>query len=210
MSETGENQVKAVLDFWLGQGDPGEDLSSRLRLWYTPDVDVDAEIRQRFGAIIAEAIEFGCPQWCDLVRGRLALVIVLDQFTRNAFRGTSRAFEGDGRALGLVKEGLKHGYADSLNAVERMFFYMPLEHSESISDQQRSVELFTRLQEDCVDTPLAQAATTWLEYAVAHARIIERFGRYPHRNRVLARTSTVEEIDYLAGDAPDFGQSSTS
>src|SRR5690606_119569 len=134
--------------------------------------------------------------WLAPPRGRLALVILIDQFSRNLFRGDARAFAHDALARRWVSEGLDAGADRALRAIERVFFYLPLEHSESLADQQRSVALFERL---CADVPPALQGTFagYLDYAVRHRDVIVRFGRFPHRNASLGRATTPEEAEFL-------------
>ncbi len=166
---------------------------------------MDREIRERFGAPLQEAAEGRLVSWCESARGRLALIVLLDQFTRNVYRGSADAFAHDGAALEHCLEGLRVAHDRELTPVERSFFYMPLEHSESCSNQELCVAKFEALMGELSEArrPKLEAS---LRYAVQHRDIIRRFGRFPHRNRVLGRESTDEERLYLDQEGITFGQ----
>ena len=164
------------------------------------------EIEQRFGAAVRAARAGQLDEWADDPRGRLALVILLDQFARNIFRGTADAFAADDRALALTQEAMERGHDTELDPIERVFLYMPLQHAESKVVQEQSVATYEALAES---VPAAQRERFegFTKYARLHRDIVARFGRFPHRNAILGRPSTEAERDYLAGDAPRFGQS---
>jgi uncharacterized protein (DUF924 family) len=165
-------------------------------VWFRKDDAFDANVRSRFGGAIEAALTGGFADW-TAPRGVLARVLLLDQFTRNAYRDTPRAFAGDTLALSIAQDAVGRGDDGALVPVERWFLYMPFEHAESDAAQQRSVELFTRLARE---TSLADP----LEWAQRHAAIIRRFGRFPHRNAILGRVSTPEEIAFLASPGSRF------
>jgi uncharacterized protein (DUF924 family) len=184
-----------VLRYWFGG--PGEpDYLQPRNFWFTKSEATDRAIAGRFGAAVEAALagEFG--EWAASPRGALALIIVLDQFTRNVFRGTARAFAGDDRALSLARELVDTGQDRALGPVERWFAYMPFEHSERLVDQHEAVRLFEQLAADGVDSPL--------EWARRHFDVIARFGRFPHRNAILGRASTAEEIEFLKQPGSGF------
>jgi uncharacterized protein (DUF924 family) len=193
-----------VHEFWFGALTDGFADETHRKRWFRPDAAFDSDVRARFGALIDEALSGGLAAWLDEPRGRLAFIVLLDQFTRNTRRGTARAFEGDALALAAARDGVDRRADRSLGVDERSFFYLPFEHSESIVDQHTSVGLFTKLHEDA---PRARRRTTavTLRYAVQHRDIVLRFGRFPHRNDALRRDSTAEEIEYLM-TATRFGQ----
>lgn len=174
--------------FWFGAPGESDDVQPR-ELWFTKSDVTDRAIRERFGATVEAALEGNLDRWADTLRGALALIIVLDQFTRNALRGTPRAFAGDARALALATRLVDSGQDLSFLPIERWFVYMPFEHSERLLDQLESVRLFERLSADGVDSPL--------EWARRHYEVIARFGRFPHRNAILGRASTPEEVEFL-------------
>jgi uncharacterized protein (DUF924 family) len=184
-----------VLDYWFGTpGSPGH-LQPR-DLWFTKSDETDRLIVERFGAAIEAALAGELDFWATTPRGALALVLVLDQFTRNAFRGTPKAFAGDARALALATLLVDSGRDRLLAPVERWFAYMPLEHSERLIDQHESVRLFERLAAEGLDAPLA--------WAQRHRDVIARFGRFPHRNGILGRPSTPAEIEFLKEPGSGF------
>jgi uncharacterized protein (DUF924 family) len=177
-----------VLDFWF---------SDRARpMWWSKNDDFDAEIRPRFGALVDEASAGAHGDWTTQPSGALALVIVLDQFPRNMFRGSPRAFAGDARALEIARATVESGLDTALALEQRQFLYMPFQHSEVLADQDRSIELFTRWVADH-DEAARAAVGNDLTYAHRHRDIIQRFHRFPHRNAVLGRTSTPDEIAFL-------------
>ncbi|HQN14500.1 MAG TPA: DUF924 family protein [Quisquiliibacterium sp.] len=178
-----------VLDFWFGS--PRADASVALDpRWFGKDAAFDAEIRSRFGTLIADACAGRLDGWSDAPETALACVIVLDQFTRNAGRDTPQAFAGDARALALARHIVASGWDLGYGAVQRWFCYLPFEHSESLTDQDESVRLFGLLRDD----PVAAGAYEW---AVRHREVIVRFGRFPHRNAILGRASTADESEFL-------------
>jgi uncharacterized protein (DUF924 family) len=184
-----------ILDFWFGQPATAGYGAER-NAWFRKDAAFDASMRTRFGGAIETALAGEFADWTD-PRGTLARVLLLDQFTRNIFRDTPRAFAGDALALSLAQDAVRRGDDGALIPVERWFLYLPFEHAESDTVQQRSVELFTRLADE---TGLAGP----LHWAQRHAAIIRRFGRFPHRNAFVGRISTPEEVEFLATPGSGF------
>ena len=184
-----------ILDFWFGPPDSPGFGESRAE-WFGKDAAFDSAVRARFGSAIDLALSGGFADWAD-PRGNLARVLLLDQFTRNSYRDTPRAFAGDELALSLAQQAVARGDDGSLIPVERWFLYLPFEHAESMVVQQQSVALYTRLASE---TGLADP----LVWAERHAAVIRRFGRYPHRNVILGRASTPEEIAFLATPGSSF------
>jgi len=182
-------QHEEILDFWFGPNASADYGSSR-DVWFRKDALFDAAIRERFGDAIETALAGGFADWTS-PQGFLARILLLDQFTRNSFRDTPRAFAGDAQALALAQGAVALGHDQKLVAVERWFMYMPFVHAESESAQARALSLFRALRDE---TGLADP----LAWAERHAEIIRRFGRFPHRNAVLGRASTPEEIAFLA------------
>ncbi len=170
--------INEVLRFWFEESPP--------KAWFTRDEHFDAEIRKRFGALHATLIEKVPAAVTKTPLGALATVIVLDQFSRNLFRNSPRAFDADATALALAQEAIDAGFDRELSVPQRIFLYMPFQHSEDRAVQARSIELFEALGD-----------AKSLDYAHQHRDIIERFGRFPHRNRTLGRESTPEEIEFL-------------
>ena len=192
--------AQAVLDFWFGPADDPGHAQARPQ-WFRRDEAFDAQIAQRFGALIERALAGGIDEWSApplTPMPALARVIVLDQFMRNAFRGTARAFAGDAMALqgacALVDPGLDR----QLTGVQRQFAYLPFEHAEDLVQQRRSLELFAQLGRD------EPALAGLLEWARRHHDIVERFGRFPHRNAALGRPSSAEEIEFLKQPGSGF------
>ena len=178
-----------VLDFWFGAPGSPESQQAR-RQWFAKDAAFDAEIRQRFGPTIEAALAGTLEGWAQAPQSALALIVVLDQFTRNVFRDTPRAFSGDPAALALARDVVDRGWDKQLAPLQRVFVYLPFEHSEEIVDQCESLRLCGLLRDD-------PQAGGMLEWAVKHYDIVERFGRFPHRNEILGRESTPQELEFL-------------
>lgn len=193
-----------VLAFWFGPSpDEPEAIARQGARWFTRDDDFDAAIRERFAPLREDAVAGRLDAWLEAPRGRLALIVLVDQFSRNLFRGDARAFEHDPLARRWTLDGIDAGDDRALRAIERVFFYLPLEHSESLADQQRAVALFTTLRDE-VPASLRETFAGFLDYAQRHHDVVERFGRFPHRNPVLARASSAEETAYLAEPGAGF------
>lgn len=188
-----------VLQFWFG-----DSLAERAPKWFVRDKAFDEEIRQRFLADLEHAAQGEYEVWEATPRGRLALVILLDQFSRNLFRGDPASFAQDARARELVQRGLSERVDLALDPVEAAFFYMPLEHSESKEDQALSVEKFGDLRRRARSEDEKRLLESFYDYAVRHRDIVERFGRFPHRNAVLGRSTTDEEAEFLTRPGSSF------
>lgn len=173
--------------------------------WFQADPAFDEAVRVSFGDAVKQALAGGFEEWREEPGSRLALILLLDQMTRNIFRGTAEAFAGDDRALALCQEGLDRGHDLGLRPFERMFFYLPLEHAEDEALQERSVFCYEQLAKRAMPV-YEEALSSGLEYAKKHRDIIARFGRFPHRNEVLGRASTPAEQIYLDGGGMSFGQ----
>ena len=193
-----------VLDFWFGSpDDPG--YSQTRSTWFRKDAALDAEIGRRFGRLIEQALlaDEADPSQDWTARPlqalpALARLIVLDQFTRNHFRGTARAFAGDAQALQLARALVASGLDRSLTGVQRQFVYLPFEHAEDLSHQRTSLQLFTQLGQD------EPALAGLLDWAQRHHDIVARFGRFPHRNALLGRADTAEEAAFLLTPGSGF------
>jgi len=196
--------IESVLDYWFGTLTEGFASSHRRERWFPPGPEVDADIAKRFGHLIERAAASDLEEWSNTARGSLAYVLVTDQFPRQVYRGTARAFATDPLALRAAGVAIDAGHDRTLAFDERAFLYLPFEHSERLSDQARSVQLFTALRDD---TPQGRRHLTgdYLRHARIHQDLIERFGRFPHRNAALGRSSTPEEVSYLQ-TASGFGQ----
>jgi len=184
-----------ILDFWFAPRGSAEHGKTR-ELWFRKDAAVDQSIRAWFGGAVETALAGGFGDWTT-PRGALARVLLLDQFTRNIYRETPRAFAGDISALGISRAAVANRDDEALMPVERWFLYMPFVHAEDPAAQETSLELFARLRDE---TGLSEP-DVWAE---RHAVVIRRFGRYPHRNAILGRESTAEEIEYLATGGRGF------
>lgn len=187
-----------ILDFWFGPG-PGPSSEYYVQRWFAQDKDFDASIRQRFGSATESALAGGLQSWEGTPRGRLALILLLDQFTRNLGRHTPSAFAGDERAQRLALEMVDQGIDRMLTADQRVFAYLPFEHGESAEWQKISLKSYEGLLSDA-----GAGYQRYLEFAQKHAVIIEQFGRYPHRNKALGRESTAEEAEFLEGPGSSF------
>jgi uncharacterized protein (DUF924 family) len=197
-------EFESVLDFWFGRLDSfGRADPEHAARWWKKDPSFDRTLRQRFAAV-HEAVASGeRDDWLAMPRGRLAFVIVLDQFSRNMFRDTPRMFAYDTAALIAAREGVAQGAPRLLARDERQFLYMPFMHSEDLADQELSVSLFAALR----DEPPLEASKhsgDQLSFAKRHCEIIKRFGRFPHRNALLGRAPTPEEIEFLAQPGSSF------
>jgi uncharacterized protein (DUF924 family) len=194
-----------VLDFWFGDGLalgwPSDDRSA---LWFKGGPALDEDIRTRFGPMVERALNGELTDWENTIHDRLALIILLDQFTRNVHRGQARAFAGDVRAQRLVLQSLALDQDAELPTIGRVFLYMPLMHAESAALQDECVIKFEALARQS-PPELQQKLQGNLNAAREHAEIVHRFGRFPHRNAVLGRTNTAEEGAFLQ-DGPRFGQ----
>jgi uncharacterized protein (DUF924 family) len=169
-----------VLAFWRAAGP---------KKWFAKDDSFDTDIRRRFLATYEDAADGRLADWEAAAESALALTIVLDQFPRNMFRNSARAFAADATARAVADRAIARGFDKSVPMAERTFFYLPFEHSEDLADQERCVALFR-----------ATGDADLLRWAELHADIIRRFGRFPHRNAVLSRTTTPEEQAYLDND----------
>ncbi|MEO6184688.1 MAG: DUF924 family protein [Steroidobacteraceae bacterium] len=198
-----ERRAQEVLDFWFGP-DPlaPARLPQRLHLWFGSEdpsevvAERDAALVHRFGGLMEAAAMGDLDRWSASPRRLLALILLMDQFPRHAFRGRALAYSRDRKALALTLEGLQTGADAALAPVERLFFYLPLQHAESAEIQDESVAAYHRL---LADVPVAQRElfAASLAFAEQHRRIVRRFGRFPHRNLPLARRSSREELEYL-------------
>lgn len=194
-----------VLDFWFGDGLqldwPSQDLNER---WFGGGPAQDEVIRQRFGALVNTALDGGLTEWEAEPRARLALIVLLDQLSRNVHRGQRRAFDGDARAQRLSRLSLAEGMDATLTPAGCVFLYMPLMHAENLALQDECVARFQRLVDTSPQT-LRDTLASNLRFAVVHRDIVAQYGRFPYRNAVLGRTATPDEEAFLK-DGPRFGQ----
>lgn len=203
MNGTMDNPA-AVLDFWFGTNQADAAVAAeRAKLWWIKRDETDRAIRERFEAIVHKAARRELEAWAESPQGRLALIILTDQFPRNMYRNTADAFAFDALARAWCKEGLRNNAHRALRPIERVFFYLPLEHSESMDDQEQAVALFRALVDGVGETG-REVFSGFLDYAVRHREVIARFGRFPHRNRILGRESNEEEIAFLKEPGSSF------
>lgn len=174
-----------VLDFWFNQ--------LAAKDWFVANAAIDLKIQTQFGALLKQAAQAELFAWRNTPQGRLAEIIVLDQFSRNIHRNTPQAFSQDPLALGLAQEAISHKADQTLNTVERSFLYMPFMHSESPTIHQQAVQLFNQ-----------PGMENNYDFELKHKAIIDRFGRYPHRNAILSRESSAEETEFLAQPGSSF------
>ena len=205
------DEARSIREFWFGRLPlSADDMNRRIRFWFGGDTTEfgrlrDEHMRARFGELLELAARGDLVSWADGPRRRLSLILLLDQFPRNMFRGSPRAFAHDAEALALTLSGMQSAADAALDPVERMFFYMPLQHAESPEAQDESVAAYRRLLAEApqeLRAPFAGASRS----AENHRTIIERFGRFPYRNRVLGRESTAAEEDWLRNGGERFGQ----
>jgi len=189
--------AQRVLDFWFGAPGSPEHGTQR-ELWFRKDDRVDADIAQRFGTLIESALAGELDDWATIPPSALARIVLLDQFTRNVFRATPRAFAGDAAALAAARSMVAARQDQVLLPVQRAFVYMPFEHAEALEAQDEALRLFDELAR------VAPELAGFRDYAQRHRDIIARFGRFPHRNAVLGRESTAEEIAFLREPGSGF------
>jgi uncharacterized protein (DUF924 family) len=185
------DRAKALLDFWFGPpGDP--ERTQHRTIWFKSTAEFDAALRREFQSDHEQAAAGALRSWEALAEGALALVLLLDQVPRNIFRGTPRAYATDPAARAVAERALERGFDQQVPPAWRLFFYMPFHHSEDLADQRRSVALFNTLPRN------PDGRGSLRRYGLPYIEVIERFGRFPHRNEILGRQSTPEEIAFVA------------
>lgn len=189
------NRVEYILDFWFGSS--SEENPKPRQIWFHKDPVFDRHIRTQFLGDYSKASAGELDHWQDSAAGCLALILLLDQFPRNMFRGSAQAFATDDSALRLAHHARERGFDQKLPPIKRMFIYLPFEHSENLEDQLHSVRLFEQFRSE-------PAMESTIVYAIKHGQIIERFGRFPHRNAILGRISTPEEEAFLSLPGASF------
>jgi uncharacterized protein (DUF924 family) len=189
-------EYQEILNFWFGKS---EDINygKPCQFWFVKSDEFDLKIRSQFSNLYDRAAAGELDNWRQQPCSCLALIIILDQFPRNIFRNSPKAFATDDRALAFAKYAIAQKFDTRLLSVQRWFIYLPFEHSEKLTEQKTSIELFNTLQ-DCADSKQA------IDNAYRHWEIIKRFGRFPHRNQILARASTPEEINFLQQSDSSF------
>ena len=206
ITDEDQARIDAILSFWFKEQElSAPQIDRRMDIWFSEDAVFDHEIEKEFADDVDAASAGKLDHWAAQSDGRLALIILIDQFRRNIYRGTAEAFSKDKLALKLCVEGAMEKKDKGLSLIQRVFFYMPLQHSESRKVQAKSVELYNRLAEAASPT-YRETYLTIAQFAELHKDIIDQFGRFPHRNQLLNRENTAEEAEYLAADSPDFGQ----
>lgn len=199
-------RINRILTFWFKEHElTAPQIDGRMEIWFGEDPVFDQEIERDFADDVEDASTGAIDYWSHQPHGRLALILLLDQFRRNIYRGTVKAFEKDKAALTLCIEGAMQKKDKGLTPIQRVFFFMPLQHAESRKVQAKSVEIFHKLAE-AVSPTYRETFETIAQFAELHRDIIERFGRFPHRNKLLGRENTPEEEEFLAGEHTSFGQ----
>jgi uncharacterized protein (DUF924 family) len=187
---------QTVLDYWFGDG---SDAARRQReLWFAGSAEVDADVRERFLPEVTRAERGEFDHWRETPRACLALIILLDQFPVMMFRGEARGYRDGDLALPVARHLVEHGFDQGYTQSEKLFAYLPFEHSEDLADQEKALELFGKVR----DLPGMAMA---YDYAVKHWEVVKRFGRFPHRNEAFGRISTPEEIEFLKEPGSRFG-----
>lgn len=195
---------ESIRSYWFGNHSTDAAVMQAQRaLWWSKNPALDAEIRARFEPMVRLAASRSLDMWTATPQGTLALILLADQFPRNMYRGNPDAFAYDQLAREWCLFGLERRFDARLRPIERVFFYLPLEHSENVEHQDKSVQLFTRLFQS-VPADQVEDFRGFLTYALRHRRVISRFGRFPHRNAVLGRESTEEELAFLAEPGSSF------
>jgi uncharacterized protein (DUF924 family) len=207
ISDDDQSRIEEILSFWFRERSlSAPQIDTRMDVWFGDDPDFDAEIVSNFAHDVELASDGQLDHWAQTPTGRLALILLLDQFRRNIYRGKPEAFSRDKVALKLCVEGAMDNRDSGLAPIYRVFFYMPLQHAESRRVQEKSVYLFSKIA-SAVSPTYKETFDTIAQFAELHADIVMQFGRFPHRNKLLGRENTQEEEEYLSGDGPSFGQS---
>jgi len=208
ITDEDQARIETILSFWFKEQQlTAPQIDRRMEIWFGDDPVFDHEIEKEFADDVSAACEGNLDHWATNPHGRLALIILIDQFRRNIFRNSAEAFSKDKLALKLCVEGAMEKKDKGLTPIQRVFFYMPLQHSESRKVQAKSLELYNRLAE-VVSPTHRETFLTVAQFAELHKDIVDQFGRFPHRNKLLNRENTEQEAEYLADDdSPDFGQS---
>jgi len=198
-------KAEQVLRYWFGAISNELASSKQMALWYQATPEIDNEIKAQFEHLHQQAMNGDFAVWLENSRGSLAAVILLDQMPRNMFRASANAFGSDALALQICRQGIAKGFDKEMSLIERIFYYHPFEHSEKLADQTQCVQLFSQLLNEYKEEGHIAVINNAKLWAVEHFDIIKRFGRFPHRNIILNRTSTMEEVEFLK-IGPDFGQ----
>ena len=189
-------RAKDILNFWFGEPE-NADYGKPRKVWFTKDTKFDEEVRSRFSTDYENAAAGNLDSWKASPENCLALIILLDQFPRNMFRGEGRSFATDDKALSVARHAVELGFDKQMIPVKRWFIYLPYEHSENLEHQRQCVALFQQLTDD-------PDSLSPIDYAIRHYRVIEKFGRFPHRNQILGRENTPEETEFLQQPGSSF------
>jgi uncharacterized protein (DUF924 family) len=193
-------QFKTILDFWFHEAKSPQE---RMALWFGGEEKTDEKIRKKFEADVVAAAAGKYQNWETQADSCLALIILLDQFSLNIYRGKPKSFEVNALALPVALHALEQGYDQKASVSEKLFYYLPLEHSEDLKLQNRAMELFKKMVKESPPNE-KEAAKTFLHFAKLHQEVIARFGRFPDRNEILGRPHTPEEAEYMRLGGPDF------
>ena len=205
ITDEDQARIDAILSFWFRKQElSAPQIDRRMDLWFGADSVLDLEIEKEFADDVEAACDGRLDHWAAEPEGRLALIIIIDQFRRNIYRNTAAAFSKDRLALKLCVEGAVEKKDKGLTPIQKVFFYMPLQHAESRKVQAKSVELYNRLAES-VSPTYRETFLTVAQFAELHKDIIDQFGRFPHRNTILNRENTAEENQYLNTDDTGIG-----
>lgn len=206
IGDNDQSRIEKILSFWFRERAlSAPQIDARMDVWFGEDPDFDAEILSDYAHDVERASDGELDHWAQSPSGRLALILLLNQFRRNIYRGTPEAFSKDKVALKLCIEGAMGNLDSGLAPIYRVFFYMPLQHAESRKVQEKSVDLFSKIAK-AVSPTYKETFETIAQFAELHADIVMRFGRFPHRNKMLGRENTAEEEEYLSGDSQSVGQ----
>ena len=189
-----KEDICAIHRFWFGPlDDAGFAAPEQNRLWFSASEDTDTAVHSRFGNLVSQALAGGLEHWAESDNGLIALLLLLDQFTRNIYRGTPGAFAGDDMARQLARQTIASGRHQGMPPIHQVFLFLALEHAEDLAIQRQCVQLFRQL----ADSSDADRIASFARYAQAHCEVIARFGRFPHRNAILGRESSARELAYL-------------
>lgn len=205
MSKTSSNNIpESILKFWFGDAKRSNEASDqKIKLWWSKDKQVDQEITVRFAETCNSVATGGFDEWNQTARGFLASILCTDQFPRNMYRNTPQAFAYDPIALSFAKKCIAQNFDQQLSLIERTFAYMPFEHSEQLEDQERAVRLYQAIV-DTAPSDEINLFKNYLNFAEQHLNIIQLFNRFPHRNRILGRESTKQELEFLKQKGSSF------
>ena len=193
-----------IVDFWFGSAQDTQTICDQKKsLWWQKNQETDQLIKSQYGELVDEVYSGNCEEWLKTSAGVLASIITLDQFPRNIYRGSERSFAYDHRALEISKQMMADGGHQDLSLIQRVFAFLPYEHSENMDDQVTSIKLFEELVQLAPDNE-KEVFKGFYDFALKHHEIIEKFGRYPHRNIILGRNSTKEELAFLERPGSSF------